>query len=102
MAFTDKGKKLAGFAAAAAAAAAALASAGQAAPADKANKERCFGIALAGKNDCRAGPGMTCSGTSTVDYQGNAYKYVAKGECLTMGGSLAPREGNAKPQPKSS
>jgi uncharacterized membrane protein len=50
----------------------------------KGDKERCYGVALAGKNDCAAGPGTTCAGTSKVDYQGNAWKYVAKGTCTTM------------------
>jgi uncharacterized membrane protein len=47
-------------------------------------KEKCFGVAMAGKNDCAAGPGTTCAGTSKVDYQGNSWKYVAKGTCMTM------------------
>lgn len=63
-------------------------------------KEKCFGVALAGKNDCAAGPGTSCSGTSTADYQGNAWKYVAKGECTKLGGSLTAKSGNAKPVPK--
>ena len=50
----------------------------------KGEKERCYGISLAGKNDCAAGPGTTCAGTSKVNYQGNAWKYVAKGTCTTM------------------
>jgi uncharacterized membrane protein len=50
----------------------------------KGDKERCYGVSLAGKNDCAAGPGTTCAGTSKVDYQGNAWKYVAKGTCTTM------------------
>ena len=50
----------------------------------KGEKERCYGIAKAGQNDCAAGPGTTCAGTSKVDYQGNAWKYVAKGTCTTM------------------
>ena len=50
----------------------------------KGDKERCYGVALAGKNDCAAGPGTTCAGTSKVDYQGNAWKYVAKGTCTAM------------------
>lgn len=65
-------------------------------------KERCYGVSLKGKNDCAAGPGTSCAGTSTVDYQGNAWKYVAKGSCTKMGGSLAERKGNAKPVPKKS
>ena len=63
-------------------------------------KEKCFGIALKGKNDCAAGPGTSCAGTSTVDYQGNAWKYVGKGECEKAGGSLAAKTGNTKPVPK--
>ncbi|WP_114521321.1 DUF2282 domain-containing protein [Altererythrobacter sp. ZODW24] len=61
-------------------------------------KEKCYGVALKGKNDCAAGPGTTCAGTSTVDYQGNAWKYVAKGACDDMGGTLKPHKGNAKPK----
>jgi uncharacterized membrane protein len=61
----------------------------------KGEKERCYGISMAGKNDCAAGSGTTCAGTSKVDYQGNAWKYVAKGTCATMKtpkgmGSLTP------------
>lgn len=46
--------------------------------------EKCFGVSLAGKNDCAAGPGTTCAGTSKVDYQGNAWTLVPAGTCLTM------------------
>lgn len=46
--------------------------------------EKCFGVALAGQNDCAAGPGTTCAGTSKVDYQGNAWKLVPAGSCATM------------------
>lgn len=60
-------------------------------------KEKCYGVSLKGKNDCAAGPGTSCAGTSTVDYQGNAWKYVTKNTCKKIGGSLAPRAGNAKP-----
>ena len=49
--------------------------------AQSADKEKCFGVALKGKNDCAAGPGTTCAGTSTRDFQGNAWKLVAKGSC---------------------
>jgi uncharacterized membrane protein len=61
-----------------------------------AENERCFGVALAGQNDCAAGPGTTCAGTAVNDYQGNAFKIVAKGTCVGMTlpddrvGSLAP------------
>ena len=65
-------------------------------------KDKCYGIALKGKNDCAAGPGTSCAGTSTVDYQGNAWKYVAKGSCEKMGGTLAAHKGNAKPVAKKS
>ncbi|MFP7673684.1 DUF2282 domain-containing protein [Marivita sp. S0852] len=44
-------------------------------------KEKCFGISLAGQNDCAAGPGTTCAGSSTVDYQGNAWTLVDAGTC---------------------
>ncbi|MCF6443871.1 DUF2282 domain-containing protein [Nereida sp. MMG025] len=48
------------------------------------SKEKCYGISLAGENDCAAGPGTTCAGSSTVDYQGNAWKSVDAGTCVTM------------------
>ena len=48
------------------------------------DKEKCFGVSLAGQNDCAAGPGTTCAGTSKVDYQGNAWKLVPAGTCETM------------------
>jgi uncharacterized membrane protein len=59
-------------------------------------KDKCYGISLAGKNDCAAGAGTSCAGSSKVDYQGNAWKYVAKGTCTTIktpkgNGSLTPR-----------
>jgi uncharacterized membrane protein len=60
-------------------------------------KEKCYGVALKGKNDCAAGPGTSCAGTSTVDYQGNAWKNVPKGSCVKIGGTLAAHKGNAKP-----
>ncbi|OHV78051.1 DUF2282 domain-containing protein [Ensifer sp. LCM 4579] len=49
-----------------------------------AGKEKCYGVALKGQNDCAAGPGTTCQATSTVDYQGNAWKFVDGGTCTTM------------------
>jgi uncharacterized membrane protein len=63
-------------------------------------KEKCYGVSLKGKNDCAAGPGTSCAGTSTVDYQGNAWKNVAKGTCVKIGGTLAAHKGNAKPVAK--
>lgn len=47
-------------------------------------QEKCYGVAMAGANDCAAGPGTSCAGTSKVDFQGNAWKYVAKGTCASM------------------
>jgi len=55
-----------------------------AASAQDAAKEKCYGVALKGQNDCAAGPGTTCAGTSKVDYQGNSWKLVPKGTCTTM------------------
>ncbi|WP_300527040.1 DUF2282 domain-containing protein [Maricaulis sp.] len=59
--------------------------------------EQCYGISLAGENDCAAGPGTSCAGTSTVDYQGNAWTYVPEGTCESIqtpygNGSLTPVE----------
>jgi uncharacterized membrane protein len=58
--------------------------------------EPCFGTAVKGHNDCFAGPGTTCAGTSTADWQGNAFKLVPKGSCTTIStpngaGSLSPK-----------
>ncbi len=46
--------------------------------------EKCYGVSLAGENDCAAGPGTTCAGTSTVDYQGNAWTLVPAGTCTEI------------------
>jgi uncharacterized membrane protein len=59
------------------------------------NADKCYGVSLAGKNDCAAGPGTSCAGTSKRAYQGNAWKYVAKGTCTNIKtprgiGSLKP------------
>ena len=59
-------------------------------------KEKCYGVALKGQNDCAAGPGTTCQGTSTVDFQGNSWKFVRGGTCTSIvlpngkNGSLTP------------
>ncbi len=45
---------------------------------------KCYGVSLAGENDCKAGAGTTCAGTSKVDYQGNAWSLVDEGACTTM------------------
>ena len=60
---------------------AALTLAASPAAAQSADKEKCYGVALKGKNDCAAGQGTTCAGTSIRDYQGNAWKYVPAGTC---------------------
>ncbi len=57
--------------------------------------EKCYGVSMAGKNDCAAGPGTTCAGSSKVDYQGNAWKFVPAGTCTSIQtpkgmGSLSP------------
>jgi len=62
----------------------------------KAEMEKCYGISKAGQNDCKAGAGTSCAGTSKVDYQGDAWKHVAKGSCVTVKtpkgmGSLTPK-----------
>ncbi len=62
----------------------AAAVAAQAVPAQAGGMEKCYGVALAGQNDCAAGPGTTCAGTSKVDYQGNSFKAVPAGTCTTM------------------
>lgn len=67
----------------ASAVAAGLASAAHAEP-KKAAMEKCYGISKAGQNDCSAGAGTSCAGTSTTDYQGNAWKLVKAGTCLTI------------------
>ena len=59
------------------------------------NMDKCYGISLAHQNDCAAGPGTSCAGTSVRNYQGNAWKYVARGTCTRIStprgpGSLTP------------
>lgn len=58
--------------------------------------EKCYGVAKAGQNDCKAGAGTSCAGTSKVDYQGDAWKLVKAGTCTTIKtpkghGTLAPQ-----------
>jgi uncharacterized membrane protein len=72
---------------------AAVAHAGPVAP--QPGKDKCYGISLTGKNDCKAGAGTTCAGTSRKNYQGDAWKYVARGTCASIktpkgNGSLSP------------
>jgi uncharacterized membrane protein len=78
------------------AAAAASADEKGSAPGTAAAMEKCYGVALAGKNDCKAGAGTTCAGTAKADYQGNAWKYVKAGSCSAITtpkgtGSLSPK-----------
>jgi uncharacterized membrane protein len=55
-----------------------------------ADKEKCFGIAKAGQNDCAAANGAhSCAGQSKVDNGAAEWKYVAKGTCEKMGGKTA-------------
>lgn len=60
--------------------------------------EKCYGVSLAGANDCAAGPGTTCAGTSTVNFQGNAWSLVPVGTCDDIKVPAAedgtPREGS--------
>ena len=72
----------------------------ESAQATDAKNEKCYGVALKGQNDCKAGPGTSCAGTSTSDYQGSAWKHVPAGTCDKMGGTLEPHQGNAAPKPK--
>ena len=57
--------------------------------------EKCYGVAKVGQNDCMAGAGTSCAGSSKVDYDAKAWKKVAKSTCVTMTtpkghGSLTP------------
>ena len=74
----------------AAAIGAALSIAAAPAAAEEAGKEKCYGLALKGKNDCKAGPGTTCAGTAKTDYQGNAWKYVPQGTCEKTAAPTSP------------
>jgi uncharacterized membrane protein len=53
---------------------------------DNSNKEKCFGVAAAGENSCAAN-GHSCQGQAKTDKDPTEWKYVAKGECATMGGT---------------
>ncbi|MCW2269738.1 hypothetical protein D3C77_166130 [compost metagenome] len=57
--------------------------------------EKCYGVAMAGKNDCKAGAGTTCAGSSKKDYDAMAWKNVPAGTCTSIKtpngmGSLTP------------
>jgi uncharacterized membrane protein len=64
--------------------------------ADMPKTEKCYGVAKAGKNDCKAGAGTSCAGTSKADYQGNAWKLVKAGTCTAI---MTPK-GNGSLNPK--
>jgi uncharacterized membrane protein len=61
-------------------------------PPKLAGREKCYGVALAQYNDCAAGKGTDCAGTATEDYMPDRWKYVAPGECASLGGSLVAAE----------
>lgn len=72
------------------------AGAAHAADAAKPAMEKCYGVSLAGHNDCKAGAGTSCAGTAKVDYQGDAWKLVKAGTCTSIKtpkgqGSLSPK-----------
>jgi uncharacterized membrane protein len=55
-----------------------------------ANKEKCYGIAKAGHNDCASPSGNhSCAGQAKTDNSANEWKFVAKGTCDKAGGKLA-------------
>ena len=58
--------------------------------AQESTREKCYGVSLKGQNDCAAGAGTTCAATSNVDYQGNAWRLVAKGACTTTSTPMGP------------
>jgi uncharacterized membrane protein len=74
----------------------ALGIAATAAHAQQPKMEKCYGVALAGKNDCKAGAGTSCAGTAAKNFQGNAWKLVKAGTCTSIktpkgNGSLTPK-----------
>ena len=83
-------------AAAAIAAAFAATVSGAAQAADTPKMEKCYGVSMAHANDCKAGAGTTCAGTSHTNYQGDAWQFVKAGTCTTIktpkgNGALTPR-----------
>jgi len=72
-----------------------------------ADKEKCYGVAMAGKNDC-GGKGNSCAGTSKQEHDGMAWKYVPKGTCTTLKSNTSPtgfgqlKEFEGKATPKKS
>jgi uncharacterized membrane protein len=65
----------------------AVLAAGTAVPAQAAGKEKCYGVAAAGQNDCANLAGThSCAGQSSIDNDPGEFKIVAKGTCLDLGG----------------
>ena len=100
----DQAKRMTGLAVACAfSAALSLVAANDKAAAAEGDQENCYGIAKKGENGCYAGPGTSCAGTSTIDYQGNSWSLVPKGTCLTIElpgdrkGSLEPLDRDLPP-----
>lgn len=62
-------------------------------------KEKCYGVSLKGQNDCAAGAGTTCAATAKVDYQGNAWKLVDQGTCVTTQTPFGPGSLSAVKRP---
>jgi uncharacterized membrane protein len=55
------------------------------------SKDKCFGVAKAGQNDCASATGShSCAGTATKDKDPGDWKYVEKGTCEKMGGTMTP------------
>jgi uncharacterized membrane protein len=80
----DQAKKMTGLAVACAFSAALGLVASNGGVAAEGDMEKCYGVAKKGENGCHAGPGTSCAGTSTIDYQGNSWSLVPKGTCLTI------------------
>ena len=72
------------------------------APAAAQEKEKCFGIAKAGQNDCASISGVhSCAGQSKVDMDKGEWRYVAKGTCKAMKGlSMDEAKAEAKAMKK--
>ncbi len=58
--------------------------------AQAADMDKCFGVALKGQNDCAAGAGTSCAGTSKTDYQSDAWSLVPKGTCEKTASPTSP------------
>lgn len=55
-------------------------------------KDKCLGVAKAGQNDCASINGShSCAGQAKKDKDSNDWKYVAKGTCEKLGGTVAPK-----------